>query len=127
MPSRREAETSIRTPTATSIQRAWTDPGPLQFGNAPRRDGTVRWFPIYSEDLNIFKVFPMQNEQEDAVRGDVREHLQPDAVLRSEHELELRQLRHGQHAMQPAAVDPVRAEVRFLIRRESKPDNGARR
>jgi hypothetical protein len=36
---------------------AWTDPGPLQFGNAPRRDGTARSFPVYSEDLNIFKDF----------------------------------------------------------------------
>jgi len=41
---------------------AWTDPGPLQFGNAPRNDGTVRSFPIYSEDVNVFKVFPLQND-----------------------------------------------------------------
>jgi hypothetical protein len=40
---------------------AWTDPGPLAFGNAPKRDGSVRSFPIYSEDLNIFKVFPLRN------------------------------------------------------------------
>ena len=40
---------------------AWTDPGPLQFGNAPTRDGTVRSFPIYSEDLSLFKVVPLQN------------------------------------------------------------------
>jgi hypothetical protein len=40
---------------------AWTDPGPLNFGNAPKRDTTVRSFPIYSEDLNIFKVFPLGN------------------------------------------------------------------
>jgi hypothetical protein len=40
---------------------AWSDPGPLQFGNAPRRDGTVRSFPVYSEDLNLFKVFPLPN------------------------------------------------------------------
>jgi hypothetical protein len=40
---------------------AWTDPGPLGFGNAPKRDGTVRSFPIYSEDLNVFKVFTLQN------------------------------------------------------------------
>ena len=38
---------------------AWSDPGPLQFGNAPKRDGSVRSFPVYSEDLNLFKVFPM--------------------------------------------------------------------
>jgi len=36
---------------------AWADPGPLQMGNAPRRDSSVRGFPTYSEDLNIFKVF----------------------------------------------------------------------
>jgi hypothetical protein len=40
---------------------AWTDPGPLAFGNAPKRDGSVRSFPIYSEDLNVFKVFTLQN------------------------------------------------------------------
>ncbi|HEX2343663.1 MAG TPA: hypothetical protein VHI98_24545, partial [Vicinamibacterales bacterium] len=39
---------------------AWTDPGALQFGNAPKRDETVRGFPNYSEDLNIFKVFRLR-------------------------------------------------------------------
>jgi hypothetical protein len=38
---------------------AWTDPGPLQFGNAPVRDGSVRGFPNFSEDINIFKVFQL--------------------------------------------------------------------
>jgi hypothetical protein len=45
---------------------AWADPGldpatdnPL-LGNAPRRDGTVRAFPTYNEDINIFKVFPLK-------------------------------------------------------------------
>jgi hypothetical protein len=41
---------------------AWTDPGPLQFGNAPKRDGEVRGFANFSEDINIFKVFPMPSE-----------------------------------------------------------------
>ena len=41
---------------------AWVDPGPLAFGNAPKRDTTVRSFPVYSEDLNIFKVFTLPNE-----------------------------------------------------------------
>jgi hypothetical protein len=36
---------------------AWADPGPLHFGNAPKRDGTVRGFPNYSEDINFFKTF----------------------------------------------------------------------
>lgn len=34
----------------------WTDPGPLQFGNAPSRDGTVRGFKNATEDLSLFKV-----------------------------------------------------------------------
>ncbi len=47
---------------------AWEDPGidptpgianPL-LGNAPRRDGSVRAFPTYNEDINIFKVFPLK-------------------------------------------------------------------
>jgi hypothetical protein len=38
---------------------AWADPGPLQMGNAPRRDDSVRSFPTYSEDMNIFKVFKL--------------------------------------------------------------------
>jgi hypothetical protein len=42
---------------------AWTDPGPLQFGNAPERDGDVRGWGNYSEDINIFKVFPVTNGQ----------------------------------------------------------------
>jgi carboxypeptidase family protein len=42
------------------IPGAWTDPGFLQFGNAPRRDGSIRGFPTYNEDLSIFKVFPVK-------------------------------------------------------------------
>ena len=40
---------------------AWSDPGPLAFGNAPKRDTTVRSFAIWSEDINVFKVFPLPN------------------------------------------------------------------
>ena len=39
----------------------WTDPGPQAFGNAPKRDDSVRSFPVYSEDINLFKVFPLPN------------------------------------------------------------------
>jgi carboxypeptidase family protein len=45
---------------------AWSDPdldpdtkNPL-LGNAPRRDGSVRAFPTYNEDINVFKVFPLK-------------------------------------------------------------------
>ena len=41
----------------------WADPGPLQFGNAPERDGEVRGFPNFSEDINIFKVFPFSDQK----------------------------------------------------------------
>jgi hypothetical protein len=34
----------------------WTDPGALQFGNAPSRDGTARGFKNYVEDVSLFKV-----------------------------------------------------------------------
>jgi hypothetical protein len=35
---------------------AWSDPGPLQFGNAAPRDPHVRGFPNAVEDVSIFKV-----------------------------------------------------------------------
>jgi hypothetical protein len=38
---------------------SWTDPGPLQFGNAPSRDSHTRGFPNYGEDVSIFKVTPI--------------------------------------------------------------------
>jgi hypothetical protein len=41
----------------------WADPGPLQFGNAPERDGKVRGFRNFSEDINIFKVFPFSEQK----------------------------------------------------------------
>jgi hypothetical protein len=37
------------------LQSGWADPGALNFGNAPRTDATVRWFPEYSEDFNVYK------------------------------------------------------------------------
>ena len=42
---------------------AWADPGPLQFGNAPKRDGDVRGFANVTDDINIFKVFPIGAEK----------------------------------------------------------------
>ena len=58
---RREA--SIRLRTITSTRTPGRIPGPLQFGNAPRVDGTVRGFPNYSEDINIFKEFKLGDEK----------------------------------------------------------------
>jgi hypothetical protein len=44
------------------VKSAWADPGALQMGNAPRRDDSVRGFPTYGEDVNIFKVFPIREQ-----------------------------------------------------------------
>ena len=41
----------------------WSDPGPLQFGKAPERDGDVRGFANLSEDINFFKVFPFTDHR----------------------------------------------------------------
>jgi hypothetical protein len=38
---------------------AWTDPGPLAFGNAPRADGDARGFKVFSEDINVSKSFQL--------------------------------------------------------------------
>ena len=38
---------------------AWTDPGPLTFGNAPRRDSDARGFKVFNEDINISKSFQL--------------------------------------------------------------------
>jgi len=51
-------------------KNAWTDPGPLQFGNAPRNDGTVRGFPNYSEDVNVFKEFRLRDPMKARVEID---------------------------------------------------------
>jgi len=52
-------------------KNAWTDPGPLQFGNAPRVDGTVRGFPNYSEDVNVFKEFMLHDPMKARIQIDV--------------------------------------------------------
>ncbi len=36
-------------------QGGWADPGSLQFGNAPRMDGSVRGFRYFNEDFSIYK------------------------------------------------------------------------
>jgi hypothetical protein len=40
----------------------WADPGSLQFGTAPERDGDVRGFKNFGEDINIFKVFQLPSD-----------------------------------------------------------------
>jgi hypothetical protein len=45
----------------------WSDPGVdsagnALFGNAPRRDGSVRGWPTYSEDMSVFKDFTLKEQ-----------------------------------------------------------------
>ena len=40
----------------------WTNPGGLNFGNAPRTDDTCRDLPVYNEDINLFKDFLIKGE-----------------------------------------------------------------
>ncbi len=42
----------------------WADPGGngLAFGNALRMDNSLRDFPYYNEDINVFKEFPIRPE-----------------------------------------------------------------
>jgi hypothetical protein len=42
---------------------AWTDPGLLGFGDAPKRDGDVRGFHTFSEDINFFKTFSLTDSK----------------------------------------------------------------
>ena len=44
---------------------AWTDPGPLQFGNAPSRDATARGFRNTVEDVSLFKETPFGENDSD--------------------------------------------------------------
>jgi hypothetical protein len=41
---------------------AWSDPGPLTFGNAPRADGSVRGFKNFNEDLTLSKNFILKGD-----------------------------------------------------------------
>jgi hypothetical protein len=45
----------------TLTKDGWLDPGALQFGNAVRRDGTVRGWPNIVEDISIFKETPFSD------------------------------------------------------------------
>ena len=48
---------------------AWSDPGPLTFGNAPRADGSVRGFKNFNEDLTLAKNFRLKGDMQDAVQS----------------------------------------------------------
>jgi len=51
-------------PSATPYwnQAAWSTPTGTTFGNAARTDPNVRDFPVFNEDLNLFKEFPIHRE-----------------------------------------------------------------
>ena len=106
---------SIRTADRYFDPAAWTDPGPLQFGNAPRRDGTVRGFPVYSEDLNIFKVFPLKDGHRIRFESMFGNLFNRTLFCDPNTNWSAAKLRAGQSPMQSAAVGAVRRALRFLI------------
>ena len=93
----------------------WADPGPLQFGNAPERDGEVRGFTNFSEDINIFKVFPITDQKRLRFEAPDRQPVQPHGLLQSGVELERDGLRAGVHAVQYRALRSARVPVRLLV------------
>ena len=93
---------------------AWTDPGPLQFGNAPSRDGDVRGFSNHVEDVSIFKVTTFNERYKlrfEAQGGNVT-----NRVVFCDPNTNFSSAQFGQHqlAVQPAALGSVRHEVRIL-------------
>ena len=47
---------NFKTPNDAYLnQGGWSDPGALQFGNAPREDAEVRGFKYFNEDISIYK------------------------------------------------------------------------
>jgi hypothetical protein len=50
------ASGNFKTPNDSYLsQSGWSDPGALQFGNAPRQDASVRGFKNFNEDISIYK------------------------------------------------------------------------
>ena len=78
---------------------------------AARRHGPR--IPGLQRGSELLQVFPLRRPAH-PVRVPVRQHLQPDALLRPEPELELRQASAGQSPVQSAAVDTVGVQVRLL-------------
>ena len=108
---------------------AWSDPGPLQLRQrAAAGSATVRGFPLYSEDINIFKVFALQNDMKLRFQTSVGNlfnrtfFCDPGNTNWSSGSFG-----SGGHAVQPAAVGPVRVEVRLLGRRQVRRVRGGLR
>ena len=108
------AATSIRTPTATSTRPH----GPIRgrCNSATRRSATApsAAFPIYSEDMNIFKVFPLRNDRTCGSRRMFGNIFNRTLFCDPNTNWSSGSFGTGHHAVQPAAVDSARVEVRFL-------------
>ena len=101
----------------------WADPGPLQFGNAPERDGEVRGFRNYSEDINIFKVFPFSDQKKLRFEAQIGNLFNRTIYCNPGIELERRELRAGVHAVQHRAVRSARVPVRLLVSEGLRPSD----
>ena len=84
----------------------------------------MRGFPNYSEDLNIFKVFPMADQKKLRFEASIGNLFNRVSFLRSERELEPGRLRLGQHPVQPAALGAGCVAVRLLAAASSPPARG---
>ena len=75
--------------------------------------------PVYSEDLNIFKVFPLANGHSIRFESMFGNIFNRTLFVRSEHELERGELRPGLQSGNSAAIDSDRRAVRLLASRQA--------
>ena len=76
---------------------AWTDPVRSSSGTRPGETDRCADFPNYSEDLNIFKVFPMADQRKLRFEASIGNLFNRYLLLRTQ--LEPSRLWHGQHAV----------------------------
>ena len=110
------AERRFRSEHATATSTGRVDgSGPLAVRQraAARRHGAR--LPGLQRGPEHLQGVPAAERTSNPVRVDVRQHLQPDAVLRSEHELERGKLRAGRLQCNSAAVGSVGRALRFLV------------
>ena len=93
---------------------AYSDPGPLQFGNTPPRDAHVRGFRNAVEDVSIYKETPFGEHLRwrlEIQAGNVTNRV---VFCNPQPELERGIVRAGFTAVQPAAIGPARNETGVL-------------
>ena len=105
--------TSIRSPTTISIVTRCRIPGRCSSGTRRSATPTCAVSPPTVRTSTSSGV-PGRRGEEPALRGAVRQYLQPRRLLRSEPELELAGVRPGQHTVQHAAGREFWIPIRLL-------------